>query len=70
MRPILTQASRRVSTPYQTTRSFQYFYSKMGVEKTVTQEGNGPVAAKGQKVSIEYTGWLKDPSKPNNKGKQ
>jgi len=70
MRPILTQALHRVSTPYQTVRSFQHFYSKMGVQKTVMQEGNGPVAEKGQKVSIEYTGWLKDTSKPDNKGKQ
>jgi FK506-binding protein 1 len=42
----------------------------MGVQKTIIQEGNGPVAQKGQKVSIEYTGWLKDTSKPDNKGKQ
>ena len=38
--------------------------------KTTIQEGNGPVAVKGQKVSIEYTGWVKDTSKPNNKGDQ
>jgi FK506-binding protein 1 len=42
----------------------------MGVNKTILQEGNGPVPQKGQKVTIEYTGWLKDPSKPDNKGKQ
>ncbi|KAB5572058.1 fkbp-type peptidyl-prolyl cis-trans isomerase [Coniochaeta sp. 2T2.1] len=42
----------------------------MAVTKTILQEGNGPVPQKGQKVTIEYTGWLKDASKPDNKGKQ
>ena len=40
----------------------------MGVTKTVIKEGSGPVAQVGQRVTIEYTGWLKDTSKPNNKG--
>ena len=31
------------------------------------QEGTSPVAVKGQKVIIEYTGWVKDASKPNNR---
>ncbi|RYP75755.1 hypothetical protein DL771_002242 [Monosporascus sp. 5C6A] len=42
----------------------------MGVTKTVIQEGNGPQPVAGQKVTIEYTGWLKDTSKPDNKGAQ
>ena len=42
----------------------------MGVEKTVLQEGSGAIPTKGQTVSIEYTGWLKDTSKPDNKGNQ
>jgi FKBP-type peptidyl-prolyl cis-trans isomerase len=42
----------------------------MGVTKTTTQEGTGPQAQKGQSVTIEYTGWLKDPSKPDQKGDQ
>jgi FK506-binding protein 1 len=40
----------------------------MGVTKTTTQEGTGAIPTKGQKVSIEYTGYLKDTSKPDNKG--
>jgi len=40
----------------------------MGVSKTTTKEGTGKIPQKGQKVTIEYTGWLKDTSKPNNKG--
>jgi FK506-binding protein 1 len=40
----------------------------MGVTKTTTQEGTGEIAKKGQTVTIEYTGYLKDPSKPGNKG--
>ncbi|KAI0398530.1 fkbp-type peptidyl-prolyl cis-trans isomerase [Xylariaceae sp. FL0594] len=42
----------------------------MGVTKTVHQEGSGPSPQAGQIVTIEYTGWLKDTSKPDNKGKQ
>jgi FK506-binding protein 1 len=42
----------------------------MGVTKIVHQEGSGPQPTKGQTVTIEYTGYLKDTSKPDNKGKQ
>lgn len=42
----------------------------MGVTKTTHQEGTGPQAQVGQTVTIEYTGFLKDTSKPDNKGKQ
>jgi FK506-binding protein 1 len=40
----------------------------MGVTKTILQEGNGPIPKVGDKVTIEYTGYLKDTSKPDNKG--
>lgn len=42
----------------------------MGVTKTIIKEGNGPSPKNGDKVTMEYTGWLKDPSKENQKGKQ
>jgi FK506-binding protein 1 len=42
----------------------------MGVTKTILQAGDGPIPKVGDKVTIEYTGYLKDPSKPNNKGDQ
>ncbi|KAH9904110.1 protein folding, peptidylprolyl isomerase, response to calcium ion [Xylariomycetidae sp. FL2044] len=42
----------------------------MAVTKTTSQEGNGATPQAGQTVTIEYTGYLKDPSKPDNKGKQ
>lgn len=42
----------------------------MGVTKTIIQEGNGPSPQQGQTVTMEYTGWIKDTSKPNNKGSQ
>lgn len=42
----------------------------MGVTKTTHQEGSGAQPQPGQTVTIEYTGFLKDTSKPNNKGKQ
>jgi FK506-binding protein 1 len=40
----------------------------MGVTKTIISEGSGPIPVKGDKVTIEYTGFLKDPSKPDQKG--
>ena len=42
----------------------------MGVSKTVLKEGSGPIPKVGDSVTIEYTGFLKDDSKPNKKGKQ
>lgn len=42
----------------------------MGVQKTVISEGSGPSPAKGDTVTMEYTGWLRDESKPEQKGNQ
>ncbi|KXH63978.1 peptidyl-prolyl cis-trans isomerase fkr-3 [Colletotrichum salicis] len=40
----------------------------MGVTKTTHQAGSGAIPKPGQTVTIEYTGFLKDTSKPDNKG--
>ncbi|KAK8042752.1 hypothetical protein PG994_013235 [Apiospora phragmitis] len=40
----------------------------MGVTKTTIKEGSGAIPTPGQSVTIEYTGWLKDTSKPDSKG--
>ncbi|KUJ16384.1 putative FK506-binding protein 1 [Mollisia scopiformis] len=40
----------------------------MGVTKTILQEGSGPSPRVDDTVTIEYTGYLKDTSKPDNKG--
>lgn len=40
----------------------------MGVTKTVNQEGSGASPNKGDLVTMAYTGYLKDTSKPDNKG--
>lgn len=42
----------------------------MGVQKTIIKEGTGAQPTPGNTVTIEYTGWLKDESKPDNKGAQ
>lgn len=42
----------------------------MGVAKTTIVEGTGAIPTVGQKVTIEYTGWLKDTSKADMKGEQ
>lgn len=49
-------------------RSFTTTATVMGVVKTTTKEGQGPIPQKGQTVAMEYTGYLKDTSKPDNKG--
>ncbi|KAL8408977.1 hypothetical protein RB594_007432 [Gaeumannomyces avenae] len=40
----------------------------MGVTKTTHVQGEGAQPVNGQTVTIEYTGYLKDTSKPDNKG--
>ncbi|PWI73149.1 peptidyl-prolyl cis-trans isomerase [Purpureocillium lilacinum] len=40
----------------------------MGVTKTTIKSGSGDQPTKGDTVTIEYTGWLKDTSKPDSKG--
>ncbi|KAK4121738.1 peptidyl-prolyl cis-trans isomerase [Parathielavia appendiculata] len=42
----------------------------MGVIRTTHVAGTGPQPVRGQTVTIAYTGWLKDMSKPDNKGEQ
>lgn len=43
----------------------------MGVEKTLTKQGNGTdIPKKGDTVTMVYTGWLYDTSAAENKGKQ
>jgi FKBP-type peptidyl-prolyl cis-trans isomerase len=63
-----TLATRVVSVP--AFRNFSTTTAIMGVTKTVTQEGNGPIPQKGQTVAMAYTGWVKDTSKPFNRGDQ
>jgi FKBP-type peptidyl-prolyl cis-trans isomerase len=56
-----------------TSTSPRYFSSTaaaMGVTKQINQEGSGPTPKVGDKVTIEYTGFLKDTSKPDHKGNQ
>lgn len=40
----------------------------MAVTKTTHLEGTGASPKAGDKVTIEYTGWLKDTSAADNKG--
>ncbi|KAL5594367.1 hypothetical protein BROUX41_001302 [Berkeleyomyces rouxiae] len=40
----------------------------MGVVKTTTTASSGPKPTPGQTVTMEYTGYLKDTTKPGNKG--
>ncbi|KAL2754523.1 hypothetical protein ACRALDRAFT_1063334 [Sodiomyces alcalophilus JCM 7366] len=40
----------------------------MGVNVTTREAGTGATPTPGQTVTIEYTGYLKDPSKPDQKG--
>ncbi|KAK1759299.1 hypothetical protein QBC47DRAFT_101995 [Echria macrotheca] len=40
----------------------------MGVQRIVLTSGNGVRPVRGQTVTIEYTGWLKDTTQPDQKG--
>ena len=65
--------SLRATTRNLATTSQRYFSSTaaaMGVTKNISKEGSGASPVKGDKVTIEYTGYLKDTTKPDNKGKQ
>jgi hypothetical protein len=42
----------------------------MGVTKTIITEGSGASPQKGDRVTMEYTGWLRTAGKPEEKGKQ
>lgn len=42
----------------------------MGVTKNIIAEGSGPSPKAGDIVTMEYTGFLKDASKPGAKGNQ
>lgn len=42
----------------------------MGVTRTTHVDGTGPRPTRGNTVTIAYTGWLKDTSKPGNKGQK
>lgn len=57
-------ASRSSLRPFTNTAAI------MGVTKITTKEGSGDSPKKGDTVSMEYTGYLKDTSKPDNKGTQ
>lgn len=66
-------SSLRATTRTLASASQRYFSNTaiaMGVTKTVSQEGTGPIPKVGDKVTIEYTGYLKDSSKPGNKGEK
>jgi FK506-binding protein 1 len=40
----------------------------MGVTKTILEEGDGSVPEAGDEVTVKYTGYLQDTSKPDKKG--
>ncbi|RSL71922.1 FK506-binding protein 1B [Fusarium duplospermum] len=69
----ISRASRittRLNTFAPQSRNFSFTQAIMGVTKTTHVEGTGAVPTVGQTVTIEYTGFLKDESKPDNKGTQ
>ncbi|KAF4451807.1 peptidylprolyl isomerase [Fusarium austroafricanum] len=65
-----TRTTTRINPFFTQPRNFSFTQAIMGVEKTIISEGNGPVPKVGDKVTIDYTGWIKDATKPDNKGDQ
>ncbi len=57
---------RRVAGPPPSTQG----QSGMPIQMTDTTEGTGAMALAGKTVSVHYTGWLFDPSAPENKGRK
>ncbi|KAF4423785.1 peptidylprolyl isomerase [Fusarium acutatum] len=66
----VTRTSTRINPFFTQPRNFSFTQAIMGVQKTIISEGSGPSPQVGQKVTIQYTGWIKDESKPDNKGDQ
>ncbi|KAL2066395.1 hypothetical protein VTL71DRAFT_2466 [Oculimacula yallundae] len=64
-RPTFAAATSTTTTTF---RNFSRTSTAMGVTKTILKEGNGATPNVGDRVTIEYTGYLKDTSKPDNKG--
>ena len=52
------------------TTAFDTEPSDMAMQMTDTTEGTGAMALAGKTVSVHYTGWLFDPSAPENKGRK
>ena len=50
-------------------RAFTTTSRNMGVTKTTITAGDGPSPQKGDKVTMAYTGWLRTPGQPEEKGK-
>merc|ERR1711939_527837 len=63
-----TRPSLATSNTTSTIRTWARTSAIMGVTKTVLKEGDGAIPKVGDRVTIEYTGYLKDTSKPENKG--
>ncbi|EAT88738.2 peptidylprolyl isomerase [Parastagonospora nodorum] len=71
MLPSFTNFSRPLRQAAPTViRSFSGTAAIMGVQKTVISEGSGASPQKGDTVTMEYTGWLRTPGQPEEKGKQ
>ncbi|KAI1054949.1 hypothetical protein LB506_006653 [Fusarium annulatum] len=66
----VTCTSTRINPFFTQPRNFSFTQAIMGVQKTIISEGSGPSPKVGEKVTIQYTGWVKDESKPDNKGDQ
>ncbi|KAF0643897.1 hypothetical protein NXS19_013500 [Fusarium pseudograminearum] len=58
--PRAARITTRINPFFTQPRSFSFTQATMGVEKTIIKEGNGPSPQNGQKVSMEYTGWLQN----------
>ncbi|KAH7198214.1 uncharacterized protein B0J16DRAFT_330033 [Fusarium flagelliforme] len=56
--PRATRITTRINPFFIQPRNFSFTQATMGVEKEIISEGNGPSPTNGQKVSMEYTGWL------------
>ena len=68
IRAITTRLPHLATVASTSPRYFTSTTTNMGVTKTISQEGTGAIPKVGDQVTIEYTGYLKDTSKPDLKG--
>ncbi|KAI3574626.1 hypothetical protein IWW34DRAFT_632594 [Fusarium oxysporum f. sp. albedinis] len=56
----VTRTTTRINPFFTQPRNFSFTQAIMGVQKTIISEGSGASPQVGQKVTIQYTGWIKD----------
>lgn len=63
-----SNSASKTNTPHQKESKMTRQKNNSGLEFEILKEGTGISPKKGQSVTVHYTGWLLDASKPEGKG--